>query len=111
MRRPARTISLSSRKWWNDAQSASFHHPPGARSATRGSRASGASGGPQDNQDCRMCEECEEIEPLTVAYFGKADRKGWRPPATAKSVPIHDDSDMNARLLNERVVSGRPYAI
>ena len=58
-----------------------------------------------------MCEECEEIEPLTVAYFGKADRKGWQPPAAAKSVPIHDDSDMNARLLNDRVVSGRPYAI
>ena len=58
-----------------------------------------------------MCEECEEIEPLTVAYFGKADRKGWLPPAAAKSVPINNDSDMNARLLNDRVVSGRPYAI
>ena len=48
-----------------------------------------------------MCEDCEEIEPLTVAYFGKADRKGWRPPAAAKTTPVHDD----------RVVSGRPYAI
>jgi hypothetical protein len=48
-----------------------------------------------------MCEDCEEIEPLTVAYFGKADRKGWRPPAAARTAPVHDD----------RVVSGRPYAI
>jgi hypothetical protein len=48
-----------------------------------------------------MCEDCEEIEPLTVAYFGKADRKGWRPPSAAKTTPVHDD----------RVVSGRPYAI
>ena len=48
-----------------------------------------------------MCEDCEEIEPLTVAYFGKADRKGWRPPAAARTTPVHDD----------RVVSGRPYAI
>ena len=58
-----------------------------------------------------MCEEGEEIEPLTVAYFGKADRKGWRPPATARSVPVHDDGDMNARLMDDRIVSGRPYAI
>jgi hypothetical protein len=62
-----------------------------------------------------MCEECEEIEPLTVAYFGKADRKGWRPPAAAKSVPINNDSDLNngsdARFFDDRVVSGRPYAI
>jgi hypothetical protein len=48
-----------------------------------------------------MCEDCEEIEPLTVAYFGKTDRKGWRPPAAARTTPVHDD----------RVVSGRPYAI
>jgi hypothetical protein len=48
-----------------------------------------------------MCDECEEIEPLTVAYFGKMDRKGWRPPSSARSEPILDD----------RVVSGRPYAI
>ena len=48
-----------------------------------------------------MCDECEEIEPLTVAYFGKLERKGWRPPAAAKTAPINDD----------RVVSGRPYAI
>src|SRR5437667_408187 len=27
-----------------------------------------------------MCEECEEVEPLTVAYFGKATRYGWRRP-------------------------------
>ena len=53
-----------------------------------------------------MCEECEEIEPLTVAYFGKVDRKGWRPPAAAKSTPVTSD-----RILDERVVSGRPYAI
>ena len=50
-----------------------------------------------------MCDECasEEIVPLSVAYFGKGDRRGWRPPASAKTEPIHDD----------RVVSGRPYAI
>ena len=48
-----------------------------------------------------MCDECEEIEPLTVAYYGKPDRKGWRPPAAAKTVPVHDD----------RLLSGRPYAI
>ena len=48
-----------------------------------------------------MCDECEEIEPLTVAYFGKMERKGWRPPAAARTVPVHDD----------RVVSGRPYAM
>ncbi len=48
-----------------------------------------------------MCDECEEIEPLTVAYYGKADRKGWRPPAAAKTAPVHDD----------RLLSGRPYAI
>ena len=53
-----------------------------------------------------MCDECEEIEPLTVAYFGTADRKGWRPPAAAKSTPVNDD-----RQLADRVVSGRPYAI
>jgi hypothetical protein len=53
-----------------------------------------------------MCEECDEIEPLTVAYFGKADRKGWRPPAAAKSTPVNDDS-----IWDDRVVSGRPYAI
>jgi hypothetical protein len=48
-----------------------------------------------------MCDECEEIEPLTVAYFGKMERNGWRPPAAARTVPVHDD----------RVVSGRPYAM
>ena len=48
-----------------------------------------------------MCDECEEIEPLTVAYYGKTERKGWRPPASAKTEPIHDD----------RLLSGRPYAI
>jgi hypothetical protein len=48
-----------------------------------------------------MCDECEEIEPLTVAYYGKVDRKGWRPPAAAKTAPVHDD----------RLVTGRPYAI
>ena len=63
-----------------------------------------------------MCEECEEIEPLTVAYFGKADRKGWRPPAAAKSAPLNNDGDLNdggadSRDLDERLVSGRPYAI
>ena len=35
-----------------------------------------------------MCDECEEIEPLTVAYFGKLERKGWRPPAAAKTAPM-----------------------
>jgi len=62
-----------------------------------------------------MCEECEEIEPLTVAYFGTADRKGWRPPAAARSVPINNDGDVSggsdARFLDDRVVSGRPYAM
>jgi hypothetical protein len=48
-----------------------------------------------------MCDECEEIEPLTVAYYGKMDRKGWRPPTAAKTAPVHDD----------RMASGRPYAI
>lgn len=48
-----------------------------------------------------MCDECEEIEPLTVAYYGKPDRKGWRPPAAAKTMPVHDD----------RLLTGRPYAI
>jgi hypothetical protein len=48
-----------------------------------------------------MCDECEEIEPLTVAYYGKADRKGWRPPAAATTAPINDD----------RLATGRPYAI
>ena len=48
-----------------------------------------------------MCDECEEIEPLTVAYYGKADRKGWRPPASARTAPVHDD----------RLATGRPYAI
>ena len=48
-----------------------------------------------------MCDECEEIEPLTVAYYGKADRKGWRPPTAAKTAPVHDD----------RLATGRPYAI
>jgi hypothetical protein len=48
-----------------------------------------------------MCDECEEIEPLTVAYYGKMERKGWRPPASAKTEPVNDD----------RMVSGRPYAI
>ena len=48
-----------------------------------------------------MCDECEEIEPLTVAYFGKMERRGWRPPAAARTVPVHDD----------RVVSGRPFAM
>jgi hypothetical protein len=48
-----------------------------------------------------MCDECEEIEPLTVAYYGKADRKGWRPPAAAKTAPTNDD----------RLETGRPYAI
>jgi hypothetical protein len=48
-----------------------------------------------------MCEDCEEIEPLTVAYYGKMERKGWRPPTAAGTTPVHDD----------RLVSGRPYAI
>jgi hypothetical protein len=48
-----------------------------------------------------MCDECEEIEPLTVAYYGKMERNGWRPPASAKTAPINDD----------RSLSGRPYAI
>ena len=48
-----------------------------------------------------MCDECEEIEPLTVAYYGKPDRNGWRPPAAAKTTPVHDD----------RLLTGRPYAI
>ncbi|HEY1544128.1 MAG TPA: hypothetical protein VGG01_17120 [Xanthobacteraceae bacterium] len=59
---------------------------------------------PRSADDCEsrlMCDECEEIEPLTVAYYGKAERKGWRPPASAKTEPIHDD----------RLLSGRPYAI
>jgi len=36
-----------------------------------------------------VCEECEEAEPLTVAYFGKASRFGWRPPRSAATVPLH----------------------
>jgi hypothetical protein len=48
-----------------------------------------------------MCEDCEEIEPLTVAYYGKMDRRGWRPPATAMTAPINDD----------RSLTGRSYAI
>ncbi len=48
-----------------------------------------------------MCDECEDIEPLTVAYYGKPDRRGWRPPRAAKTEPVHDD----------RLLSGRPYAI
>jgi hypothetical protein len=55
-------------------------------------------------EDCEsrlMCDECEEIEPLTVAYYGKMERQGWRPPSSAKTEPIHDD----------RLLSGRPYAI
>jgi hypothetical protein len=48
-----------------------------------------------------MCDECEEIEPLTVAYYGKPDRKGWRPQAAARTTPVHDD----------RLLTGRPYAI
>jgi hypothetical protein len=48
-----------------------------------------------------MCDDCEEIEPLTVAYYGRMERRGWRPPAAAKTEPIHDD----------RLLSGRPYAI
>ncbi|HEY2137382.1 MAG TPA: hypothetical protein VGH49_15930 [Xanthobacteraceae bacterium] len=58
-----------------------------------------------------MCDECEEIEPLTVAYFGKADRGGWRPPAAARTAPVNDDRSLDVRALDERVVSGRPYAI
>ncbi len=34
-----------------------------------------------------MCDECEEIEPLTVAYYGKMERQGWRPPASASTEP------------------------
>jgi hypothetical protein len=56
-----------------------------------------------------MCEECEEIEPLTVAYFGKA-RGGWRPPVAARTAPVNDDRSPDASL-DERVVSGRPYAM
>jgi hypothetical protein len=48
-----------------------------------------------------MCDECEEIEPLTVAYYGKMARNGWRPPMSARTEPVHDD----------RLVTGRPYAI
>jgi hypothetical protein len=65
-----------------------------ARSAIRGS-------GTNDCEGRLMCDECEEIEPLTVAYYGKMERNGWRPPASAKTEPIHDD----------RLLSGRPYAI
>ena len=43
-----------------------------------------------------MCEECEEAEPLTVAYFGKASRYGWRPPRAAATVPQHRDPDVVA---------------
>ena len=43
-----------------------------------------------------MCEDCEEVEPLTVAYFGKASRYGWRPPAAAATVPRHTDSPVVA---------------
>src|ERR1700730_2047170 len=103
MRRPARTISLSSRKWWSDAQSASLHHPR-ARAARPGDLA------PRARAAGQGIGMCEEGEPLTVAYFGKADRKGWRPPATARSVPVHDDGDMNARLMDDRIVSGRPHS-
>jgi hypothetical protein len=52
-----------------------------------------------------MCDECEEIEPLTVAYYGKMERKGWRPPASAKTVPTSEP------ILDDRLVTGRPYAI
>jgi hypothetical protein len=52
-----------------------------------------------------MCDECEEIEPLTVAYYGRMERKGWRPPAAAKTVPTTEP------ILDERLVTGRPYAI
>ncbi len=71
-----RTIFSWCRKWLNDARSSQY-------------------------KVRLMCDECEEIEPLTVAYFGKMERKGWRPPAAARTVPVHDD----------RVVSGRPYAM
>jgi len=88
-----------------DAQSASFHHPR-ARAARPGDpvprvRATG--------QGIGMCEECEEIEPLTVAYFGKADRKGWRPPAAAKSAPVIRQRHERRLWTIGRV--GRPYAI
>ena len=56
------------------------------------------------SKDCEsrlMCDECEEIGPLTVAYYGKRERSGWRPPSSAKTEPIHDD----------RLLTGRPYAI
>jgi len=75
-----KTIFSWSRKWLNDAR------PRESRAASKVRL---------------MCDECEEIEPLTVAYFGKMERKGWRPPAAARTVPVHDD----------RVVSGRPYAM
>jgi hypothetical protein len=43
-----------------------------------------------------VCEECEEAEPLTVAYFGKASRYGWRPPRAAATEPLHRDPDVVA---------------
>jgi hypothetical protein len=49
---------------------------------------------PAMTKDRSMCEECEEAEPLTVAYFGKASRYGWRPPRSAATVPQHRDPDV-----------------
>jgi len=81
----------------NDAPSVLFSDPG------RAQRGPGSSAADQElaNESCLMCDECEEIEPLTVAYYGKMERRGWRPPAAAGTEPILDD----------RLVSGRPYAI
>ena len=76
----------------NDARGASFNHP--GRAWRDPEFRAGTTSWP-------MCDECEEIEPLTVAYYGKMERKGWRPPASANTDPILDD----------RLVTGRPYAI
>ena len=36
-----------------------------------------------------MCEECERGDTLAVVYSRKLDRRGWRPPAKAKTVARH----------------------
>jgi hypothetical protein len=34
-----------------------------------------------------MCEDCEQGEALMVVYSRKIERRGWRPPAKAATVP------------------------
>jgi len=49
-----------------------------------------------------MCEECEQGDSLMVVYSRKLDRRGWRPPAKARTVARHTDRAVSDEIAQPR---------